>query len=369
MDLYKGDTKTLYYEFKKDDNIVNVKNPKVRILHEYKDKVYEDLPWQTMEQFDNGYIYNFDTNVCENYGKYVIVYQGEYNGEKLNSLDSFNIVPKNIDDNNTVYLYGYVNDINSNRIIKDVKVQIIDLENNNIVYQTTTDEDGKWEAKIFPSDYEFKFALDGYEARSIRAQIGDSKEEIQFNNIGIEKLSDVSLGNGLFKIEDEFTAKNKMGVSGINIVIYDTNDLEHPLIETKTNQKGKWKAFLDNGSYIMQIQLPSGVKKKFQMNVYNDGSKSIEEIKINNTQITETKVDNGHGTEKLTDFILDAHGNGIKNAIVKAYKYNIEKDMYELECQDTTTLEGQFELNLNHGKYKLVVDCDGFVQNNQIIDV
>ena len=43
--------------------------------------------------------------------------------------------------------------------------------------------------------------------------------------------------------------------------------------------------------------------------------------------------------------------------------------MYELECQDTTTLEGQFELNLNHGKYKLVVDCDGFVQNNQIIDV
>ena len=369
MDLYKGDTKTLYYEFQKDNQVVSVKNPKVRVLHEHDDKVYEDLPWQDMKPFDNGYAYNFDTNVCENYGKYVIVYQGEYNGEKLNSIDYFNIVPKNIEDNDTVYLYGYVNDINSNCIIKDVKVQIIDLENNNIVYQTFTDEDGKWDAKIFPSEYEFKFNLDGYESRSIRVQIGDSKEEIQFNNIGLEKQSDISLGTGMFKIEDDFTAKNKMGISNITILIYDTNDLEHPLIETKTDSKGKWKAFLDNGSYIMQIQLPSGTKKKFQMNVYNDGSKSIEEIKIKNTQIEETKVDNGHGTEKLTDFILDAHGDGIENAIVKAYKYNIETDEYELECEDETTLEGQFELNLNHGKYKLVVNCDGFIQNSQIIDV
>ena len=39
-----------------------------------------------------------------------------------------------------------------------------------------------FEKQIFPSDYEFKFALDGYVARSIRAQIGDSKEEIQFKD-------------------------------------------------------------------------------------------------------------------------------------------------------------------------------------------
>ena len=70
--------------------------------------------------------------------------------------------------------------------------------------------------------------------------------------------------------------------------------------------------------------------------------------------------------EGLYEVIIPVIGT-VQHALSE--KYNIEKDMYELECQDTTTLEGQFELNLNHGKYKLVVDCDGFVQNNQIIDV
>lgn len=369
LDFYKGDISTLYCEFKKDDKVVQVKNPKVRVLHEYNDNVYEDLPWKPMESFDDGYAYNFDTNVCENYGKYVIVFSGEYNEEQLNILDSFNIIARNTEDNNTIYLYGFVNDINSNRIIKDVKVKIVDLENNNIVYQTTTDEDGKWESKIFPSDYEFIFSLDGYEERTVRAQIGDENEEIQFNNIGLEKKSDASLGTGIFKIEDEFTSKNHMGISNISIFIFTMNDLKNPFIQTSTDDKGKWKVFLDNGNYIMKISLPSGVEKKFQLNVYNDGSKTIEEIKTKSTQIVNKVLDNGHGTEELTDYILDAHGNGIQNALVQAYKYNPTLDDYELECQDNTTLEGQFNLNLNKGKYKLVITCDGFQKNTQVIDV
>ena len=111
------------------------------------------------------------------------------------------------------------------------------------------------------------------------------------------------------------------------------------------------------------------VNSKFQLNVYNDGSKTIEEIKTKSTQIVNKVLDNGHGTEELTDYILDAHGNGIQNALVQAYKYNPTLDDYELECQDNTTLEGQFNLNLNKGKYKLVITCDGFQKNTQVIDV
>lgn len=370
MDLYKGDTKTLYCEFKNDKgNVVKVSNAKVRVLHEYNDRVYEDLPWQKMTEFDEGYVYNFDTNVCENDGKYVVVYQGEYEGSPLNILDEFNIVPQNLEDNNAIYVYGFVNDINSNRIIKDIKVQIISLENNSTVYQTTTDEDGKWESHIYAGDYEFRFGKDGYESRSVRAQVGDEHKEIQFNNIGLEKETDKSLGSGMFKIEDEFTAKNNMGISNINIEIFASQDLKTPIVTTKTDSKGKWKAFLDDGGYVMKITLPSGLTKKFQMNIYNDGSKSLEEIKIKESKAVKQKIDSGHGSELLTDFVLDAHGDGISDVSVEAYRYNQDEDCYELECKDYTTQEGQFELHLNRGKYKLIVEGEGFVRNEQIITI
>ena len=369
MNLYKGDTKSLYCEFKKDGQTVKVNNAKVRVLHEYNDKVYEDLPWQDMTAFDGGYVYNFDTNVCSNDGKYVIVYKGDYDGETLNVIDEFNIVPQNLEDNNSIYVYGFVNDINSNRIIKNAKIQVISLENNNTVYQTSTDEDGKWEAYIYAGDYEFRFGCKGYEARSVRAQVGDENKEVQFNNIGLEKEADKSLGTGMFKIEDKFTAKNDMGIPNITMEIFTANNLETPIVTTVTDKKGKWKAFLDDGGYIVKITLPSGLTKKFQMNIYNDGSMVMEEIKIKETKVNEPKVDNGNGSEQLVDFVLDAHGNGIPDVSVKAYRYNQETDSYELECKDYTTQEGQFELHLNRGKYKLIVEGNGFLKNEQIINV
>ena len=371
MNLYKGDKTTLYCEFKKDDKIVNVKEPKVRVLHEYNDKVYEDLPWQKMKKMDNGYCYVFDTNVCKNYGKYVVVFSGKYKCETLNVLDDFHIIAKNIDDNNTIYVYGYINDINSNRILKSVQIQIVSLDSGDIIYQTSTDEDGKWESNIFPGDYEFKFSMDNYESRSVRAQVGDENKEIQFNNVSLEHIADVSLGNGLYKIEDEFITKNDMGIENVSVLIYNVDDTENVLVSTKTNNKGKWKAFLDSGTYIVKIELPSGTKKTFQMIVYNDGTKAISEIQTKDTSIDKNskKVLHGKGTENVTDFILDAHGNGIEGAVIKAYKYKPCKDDYEYECEDVTNKDGQFVLNLNKGKYKFVIEHPSFTTNEQIVEI
>lgn len=369
MNLYQGDKKILYCEFKVDGESVKVENPQVRILHEFEDKVYEDLPWQNMTAMDEGYIYNFDTNVCETDGKYVIVYRSTYNGKTLNEIEEFNIIPHNLESNNTIYIYGFVNDINNNRLIKNAKVKVVDCENGKTIYQTTTDEDGKWEVYIAPSDYEFKFELEGYGSRSVRVQIGDENKEIQFNNIALEKQADKALGEGLYKIEDEFTSKNHMGIANIGIEIFSSEDVDKCLITTSTDKKGKWKAFLDDGSYLLKITLPSGVKKKFQMTVYNDGAKSIDEIVSKESTVIQKQVGNGNGECPLTDYVLDAHGNGIDNALVRAFIYNIDTDSYELECQSYTTPEGQFNLNLNHGKYKLIVQGDGFQKVEQIINV
>src|SRR5574344_1176540 len=224
---YKGDTVALYCKFAQNNVVVKVEKPQIRILHECDDNVYEDLSWTDMTAFEDGYVYNFDTNICDNYGKYVIVYKGVYDGKTLNIIDNFDLIVKNVEDTNSVEIYGYVNDINNNNLLKDVTVKVVNLDNNNIVYQTTTDIDGKWWVYIFPGNYDFIFEMDNFEPRSVRAQIGDENKETQFNTIGLEKIADKSLGTGLFKIQDDFTSKNNMGISNIKISIYSVNDTDN----------------------------------------------------------------------------------------------------------------------------------------------
>lgn len=369
MEYFKGDKVLLYCEFKVEEKLVCVDNPQVRVLHELDDKVYEDLPWQKMNKFDEGFSYTFDTNICENYGRYVVVYRGEYQGETLNILDNFDIVVKNVEDLNSIYIYGYVNDINNGKMLNNLTVKIVDLESNNIVFSTLTDEDGKWECKIYPGDYEFSFVINGYEERLIRAQIGDENKEVQFNTVSLENIADEVLGNGMFKIEDEFTSKNDMGIPNINIKIFNINDVENLLIETKTDNHGKWKAFLDEGNYIMKINIPSGVSKKFKLNVYNSGEKTIEEIISKDTKKKQKVVYNGNGDNEVMDYVLDAHGNGIEGVSIVANIYNVKADAYEYVCEDITSADGSFKLNLNKGKYQFVVTGEGFKKCEQIITI
>ena len=365
MKYYKGDVATLFCEFTYEGKTVTVDNPKIRILHEFKDKVYEDTPWTPLSKLENGYSYDFDTNICDNYGQYVAVCKGMYQKQELIVMNKFDITARNMKETNSIEIYGYVNDINNSKLLKNVKVQIKDLESNNMIYQTNTDEDGKWTAYIFPNDYEFIFNIDGYEERSIRAQVGDEHKEIQFNTIGLENIKDKALGDGLYRIEDEFTSKNDMGIENIQIVISQNNAT---VVETKTDKRGKWKVFLNDGHYIMKITLPSGINKIFQLNIYNDGNHVLEELK-SNTTTTKTITDNGSGSEKVVDYVLDAHGNGIPDINIKAYKYDAEKDDYIYVCEDITSSEGQFTLNLDKGHYKFKVSGDGFKPTEQKLEI
>ena len=365
MEIYKGDIQSLYCEFVNDKNVVKVKNPKVRILHEENDNVYEDLPWQNMLPFDEGYVYAFDTNICKICGKYVVVFEGEYKDKKLNVIDEFTIIQKNIETENNILLYGFIFDIDTDKQLKNAVITIKNLDNNDIVYKVYSDVDGRWDVKIAPGDYEFEFNLYGYEVKTVRAQIGDAHKELQFNNVSLEGKSGL-VGEGTYYIEDTFVAKNNLGIENIDVYIYDVSDVANPIIKTKTNQKGRWKVLLNIGAYIVKIILPSGLEKKFQLQVYSGGEKKIEEMSVKSFK---NKTMNGIGTQKVTDLILDAHGNGIANANIQALRYNKEKDIYEFECEDYTSETGEFNLNLNEGKYKLVISHAKFVTNEQIITI
>ena len=357
MQYKKGDTATLYCEFICNDNPVLVENPQVRILHEQDDNVYEDLSWQPMTEFGTGYIYSFDTNICTKYGDYVVVFNGIYEGQTLNNIETITLVAENRLDTDTIDIYGYVNDIGNSRLVRNAKVEIIDTIINTPIYTSVTDDDGKWCAKITPGEYEFIFTKEGYESRTVRAQVGDENKEIQFSNISLENIRDTILGNGLYRIEDTFVRKNKQPIANVDIKIYTSNDTVTPYVTTTTDVKGKWHVFLDDGSYIMQITLPSGTEKKFRLIVRNDGSKDMEEIQSTSSAVT-SRINNGTGDKEVNDYVLDAHGRPIEGAIIKAYTQ--QNDEYVCVASDTTSIDGNFILHLDQGTYKLTVECDTF---------
>jgi len=368
MEIYKGDIKSLYCEFKEKKEFLKVKKPRVRVLHEEDGKVYEILSWKDLTPLGNGYIYSFDTNICKSYGKYVSVFEGIYKKQKLNVVEEFDIVVKNVDDTNAIYIYGYINDIDTERPLQTTQVSIKNLDNNEIVFQTLSDVDGKWEAKILPGDYEFIFNCSKYIEKSIRAQVGDENKEIQFNNVSLEQKRNAEMFSyGIFCISDSFVTKNNLPIQNVEVKIYDAADIKKLLCICTTNAKGKWVARLSSGSYFLDVTMPSGVKKKFQMNIDENGDKKISEIKQQDTYVQNEKLTNGSGSEKVTDFILDAHGNGIYNVRVQAYIYNSSTDNYTIVCEDYTTRTGEFTLNLDKGKYKFVISCDRYKTNEQII--
>lgn len=366
---HKGDKAVLYCEFKYNNIIIIPSEPKVRVLHEYGDNIYEDLKWTDMKKFNNGYIYNYDTSNCDNYGKYTIIYECEYNNSKINILDSFNMIVKNIEDINTVTLYGYVNDLNTKNHIEYVTIKIKNSEDDEITYQTSTDCDGKWYAYLYPGDYEFIFENEEYLERSVKVQIGDEHNEIQFNSISLEKITDKVLGNGMFKIQDTFTNKSNFGIENISIKIFNISDLENIIVETITDNKGNWKVFLNSGEYMLQADTPSGDPRLFRMNVFNNGDKTIGEVKTNDSAMILEKKNNGNGPKLINDYVLNAHGEGIKNITVSAYKYNVNDDNYEYVAEDITNETGNFELNLNIGKYKLICSGDNYISKQQILTI
>ena len=356
MTYNKGDSIPLYVEFKFNDEIVNVDTPRVRVLHEIDEKIYEDLPWKVMKPFADGYIYNLDSNTLDVIGEYVAVYEGMYNSEKLNNVEAFELTVPNILEQESIdkiKIYGFVDDLNEHKLLKDVKIKIKNLVDGNIVHQTLSDYSGRWEAYCFAGEFEFEFSLAGYETKILQVQVGDENSEVQFNNISLENQKDKILGSGMFKIEDSFTDKMGLGIKDISINVYSLDDTNKPLLTTTTDSYGKWKAFLDSGSYLIKIKLPSGVEKILSMTIDSEGKASIKETKQSNSKSIQN-INTTFGNKCVSDYIKDAHGNGLENVRISVFKND------QNIGETYTDINGYFTLNLDNGVYKIVCSKEKF---------
>ena len=92
------------------DNILQVIDPKVRILHSSNGNIYEDLSWTHMLTMSPGeYFYNFQLPMDSDMGQYQVIYSGDLNGNIIYNFEFFNIIPNSIQFENVIKIFGYIN--------------------------------------------------------------------------------------------------------------------------------------------------------------------------------------------------------------------------------------------------------------------
>lgn len=363
-----GDVIPLYCEFKQGDAIVAPDCAEVRILHECGDSVYEDLEWTTMDRLDAGFVYSFDTFALIDQGHYVALFRSIYNNEQLKIIDGFDVKLRNIESVNSTLVYGFVVMMNSARPIKDVTIVINDVVDGQQVYQTKTDVDGRWEASVVPGDYSLTFTIADFTERKVRAQVGDHGGDVQFSTISLDRIADASLGTGLHEVSDVFTGKDDLGLANVNVSVSPISDATAVLASTTTDQRGRWRLFLDAGSYVLSVKLPSTTVKRFSMIVDGPGEPRLTELKSASTTVNRATVSAGTGSVKVNDVILDAHGVGVPNAVIDVYLAG-SGDARVLVASVTTNTVGEFVLYLDHGRYLLSVNAGSFKAKEQVINV
>jgi len=353
MDYLKGDQIPLFTEFKQDDKIIKVESPRVRVLQERDNQIYEVMTWKSMSPFVEGYMYMFNSSICDYPGEYVVVFSGKYNENTLNQLDKFNLKIKTQSSSNQIKIYGIVNDMGDKHFLQDTKITFTNMITGSIASETTSDYSGAWECFVYPGRFNVIFSKDRYHDKILQIQIGDEKNEIQFNTISLESQSQFNHGSGMYRVNDNFTSKNGLGIENINISIYHSNSLDEVLVNVVTDYTGKWEVFLDDGSYVLKAQLPSGLIKVFDLQVQQGGEHLIKEI-VSNNATTISGENTTLGSNVITDFVQDAHGNGIANVKLSVYKED------KLIGNAFTLADGSFSLNLDSGTYKITCEHDNF---------
>ena len=363
-----GDVIPLFCKFTNENVDVYPELAEVRVLHEHADSVYEDLPWTLMERFDDGYVYSFNTFELVDQGHYVTLFRAVHDGKMLKITDGFDVKLRNVESSNATLLYGFVVELTSAKPLENVDVVVDDLVDGQQVYQAKTDVDGRWEASVVPGNYSFKFSLEGCSTRNVRAQVGDHGGDVQFNTVSLERDLPEEIGSGLHEVSDVFTGKGDLGLVGLSVEVYLTTNLSAPVAATTTDTKGRWRVFLDTGSYVVRVTMNSGVIRRFSMIVDGPGEPKLTQISSNLTTVTPAVVSGGSGSVEVKDVILDAHGSGVNDATVTAYLVGAG-DARVLVASAKTSAVGEFTLHLDPGRYMLTVTAENFKAKEQFVNV
>lgn len=356
---FRGDNIFLYAQFLDEKgNPCVVENPQVRILHDKNGTIYEDLQWTKMNSMsENEFFYNFEIPFVSDLGQYQVIYMGTYNGNVVHTVETFYLITQSEKYENTIKIYGYVNDIRVNIPLSDVMIKIINSETQEIVFQSLTNDDGFWEAFIYPGEYVFMFNKVGFILNEINVQIGDEYTELQFNNVSLESEKYKTKGNGLYLVTDKYTTKQGVPLTNLNIKISNVYNPSEIISEDYTNNEGEWQAFLDPGNYMLKvtgIALSKSFNKVFRIKVEENGSYAFEDLAknvIKNKSTNLAKIDTGNGSIVLTDCVKDKNGNAIVDVQVNAFKAGSQLTEDNIIAQDYTDIQGNWKLNLNPGNY------------------
>lgn len=349
---YKGDTAFLYVKYvDENNNLCNVEDAKIRILHDEDNNIYEDLEWTNLNQMGMGeYYYNYKIPFDCVTGEYLVVYIAKNKNKESYIVEKICIQNKPINSQGLIKVFGYIYDIKNNKPLKDSKILI--YQDNELIYECNSNNDGLWEAYLYPDEYKFIFKKIKYEDMEINVQIGNETNEIQFDNISLINESFKEKGTGNFNIKDKFIIKNGQPICDIEVVISSINNPMDILAKTKTNEEGEWECYLDDGSYILKTNgkfMNTDFNKTLRLIVDVDGKFNIEDLS-NNTGVLKDQgyITQGDGKIKVSDTVLDKNGEPICNVQV-----NILNNKNDILAQDYTDLKGKWELYLDPGVYKI----------------
>lgn len=350
MSLYNvGEPIFLFAKFENDiSNMSFVNEPIVQILFIKNEQIIEILNAKMQTNNFIEYYYNFTLPLNLDFGQYQVVYSGFVNGKEHKIYESFYVL-NNSYDNNPIRVYGYVYDDKTHKELTDVEINIIN-EFDGVNYYVINNLIGQWECYLYAGDYKFIFKRKGYKTQEIIVKINDVLQNIEFNNVVMEEITNNVLGNGIYEISDQYITKNGQPLENLNINIYNVNDLNNLIVDTKTNDDGKWIAYLDTGLYLLKVfGITSGKEynKVFRLKVKNDGTFSFEDISKNTSSDSSIFYPNGNGMYKFIDYIYDKKNKPICDVQVNIlYNGNIKYQSY-------TDLAGKFEFNLDIGKYEV----------------
>jgi hypothetical protein len=353
----RGDNIFLYVQFTNPSGeTLTVDNPKVRILHDKGGTIYQDLAWTDMQQMSpDEYFYNFQIPFDSDLGQYQAIYVGDVNGNKSHVIETFYVITKSDVYENTIKLYGYINDIRTNMPLGDATVGIINSITNEYVFQSLSDDSGYWEAHVYPDSYKFTFSKDGFLPLEIQAQVGDEHHEVQFNNIGLESAQNSKKGNGIFEISDKYVTKYGTPLVGLNVKIFGAFNPTITVAEDSTNDDGEWKCYLDPGDYLVKIKgtaMGKDFNKTFRLKIDDNGQAKFEDLSKNIAVTAPVQyIDNGSGSVLVSDEVHDKNGFPLIDVQVNAFKSGTSLDDQYIVAQCYTDPEGKWELNLEPGVY------------------
>jgi hypothetical protein len=342
-------------QFKNDKGeVISVENPMVRVFHEKNGTIIMDLDWFDLSELSaSEYFANYSIDHSADYATYEVIYVGEYDDKVARIVESFRVIPSSTVYENVVKVYGNVNYSRVGEPIGVVSINIFNQDETEVVFDTTTKDNGYWESYIYPGEYTFVFSKIGFETVTNHVQIGLEHNELQFNNIVMDFENKINYGDGVYRVHDKYITREGMEIIGVNVKASSALNPVVVIAENQTDKNGEWELFLDPGTYFLKITgsfFDNCFDKKFRLKVSDDGNFSFQDL---STNVAVPKKDaeyisQGDGSITVSDVVIDGNGNPIVDVQVNVFK---KGKLNEIIAQDYTSPSGKWEFYLNAGSY------------------